>query len=312
MRLRVWERVRVWGLGILLLAATAAVSVRAAPVAAQEWEPVAPFQIADNIYYVGNSQIAVYLITGPEGHILLDTGYESMVPEVVASIEALGFSPTDIRFIASSMAQLDHVGGHAAMKELTGAEIIVVPGDIEALESGGVTDPILGQANRFPAVQVDRELMDAEAVVLGDFEMISYVTAGHTMGCTSWTMPVTVDGVNRTAVFVCDMSVPEGARLVDPNASYPGISQDYRRSFQLLRRPGCDVFLGPYPAMFGLEEKLAAMQAGAAENPFVDPEGCVAYVDQAEAAFLARLAEEGGDPGTPSAPAAPSSPFPGE
>jgi len=293
-------RLRFVGLGIVLFAASAVVPLGTSQAAAQDWEPVAPFQVADNIYFVGNSQIAVYLITGPDGHILLDTGYESMVPEVVASIEALGFSPTDIRFIASSHAHFDHVGGHAAMKALTGAEIIAVPGDLETLEAGGVTDPVLGERNRFPPVEVDRELMDAEAVVLGDFEMIAYVTAGHTAGCTSWTMRADVDGVERTVVFVCSLSILGGTRLLDPNASYRGIGQDYRRSVQLLRSSGCEVFLGPHGSFFNLDEKLAALQAGAAENPFVDPEGCAAYVNQAEETFLSRLAEEGGtDPAPP-------------
>jgi metallo-beta-lactamase class B len=250
--------------------------------------------VADNVYFVGNSRIAVWLITGSEGHILLDTGYEDMVPEVVASIEALGFSPTDIRFIASSHAHFDHVGGHAAMKELTGAEVMAVPGDLETLEAGGITDPVLGERNRFPPVEVDRELMDAEAVVVGDFEMISYVTAGHTAGCTSWTMRAVVDGVERTVVFVCSLSILDGTRLIDPNASYRGIAQDYRRSVQLLRNSGCEVFLGPHGSFFNLDEKLAAVQAGAASSPFVDPDGCMAYVDRAEERFNTALAEEQG------------------
>lgn len=265
-------------------------------LAAQRVQPVDPFRIADNLYFVGNSDIAVYLITGPEGNILLDTGYDYMAPQVVSSIQALGFDVADIRLILNSHAHFDHAGGHASMKESTGAQVLASAGDVPMLEAGGVGDPVLGGSSDFPPVHVDRVLADGEVVRLGDIEMVANLTPGHTEGCTSWSMQVVIDGVPRNAVFICSLTILGPARLSGPDASYPGIADDFRRSFEVLAGLGCEVFLASHSGFFGMTRKLEAMRSGGEANPFVDPEGCLSFVGRAERRFLARLSEEAGRP----------------
>jgi metallo-beta-lactamase class B len=262
---------------------------------AQDPTAVEPFLIADNLYYVGDSDVAVYLVVGSEGHVLLDTGYDRMVPQVVSSIEALGFDPADIELILNSHAHLDHAGGHAAMKARTGGLVLANAGDVRVLEAGGLGDPVLGDRAPFPPVSVDRVLEDGERVRLGDIEMAANRTGGHTEGCTSWSMEVDVDGVARTAVFICSLSILGPARLTGPDASYPGVADDYRASYATLRGLGCDVFLASHAGFFDLEAKRAALRAGLDSNPFHDPDGCAGFIDRAERTFLERLeAEVGG------------------
>jgi metallo-beta-lactamase class B len=265
-------------------------------LAAQAIHPVAPFRIADNLYFVGNSYIGVYLITGSEGDILLDVGYDYMVPQVISSIEELGFDVDDVRIILNSHAHYDHAGGIAEMKERTGAQFLASAPDVPLLERGGVRDPVYGDTLSFPPVHPDRVLSPGEVVRLGDIEMVANLTPGHTAGCTSWSMRVMADGGPRTAVFICSLSLPAGTRLTGSDASYPGIADDYRTSFEVLRGLGCEVFLGSHSIFFGLERKLAVMKAGAEVNPFIDAEGCSAFVDNAERAFERQLSAEGGGP----------------
>src|SRR6187402_1415759 len=92
--------------------------------------PVPPRHLVGNIYYVGASGVSSYLITTPEGHILLDTGFEDTVPIIQHGVEQLGFKLSDIKFILSSHAHIDHTGGHAAMKRLVpGATIVASEAD---------------------------------------------------------------------------------------------------------------------------------------------------------------------------------------
>ena len=52
----------------------------------KKWEswnaPFKPFRLIGNIHYVGASGISSFLITTPEGHILMDSGFETTVPRM--------------------------------------------------------------------------------------------------------------------------------------------------------------------------------------------------------------------------------------
>lgn len=280
---------RAWAWALL---ATASVASTPASAVAQATRPVEPFKVAGNIYFVGDSDIAVFLLAGSGGLILLDTGYREMLPQVISSIERLGFDVDDIKIILNSHAHFDHAGGHAALEARTGAQVMAMQGDVAMLEAGGVGDPVLGATGTFPPVHVDRVLHDGDVVQLGDIRMVANLTAGHTEGCTSWSTQVTVDGQQRTAVFICSLTILPGVRLTGASPTFLGIVDAYRRSYSVLRNLHCEVFLASHSAFFGLARKLEAVKAGAATNPFVDPDGCAAYIDRGEAQLEARLARE--------------------
>src|SRR5215831_3728849 len=195
--------------------------------------PFKPFRIIGNIYYVGTAGISSFLITTPQGHILMDTGFEMTVPRITNNLAVLGFRLQDIKILLSSHAHLDHTGGHAMMKSLTGARICISEADGALLASGGTTDftPYSTNMVAYPAVAADRLLRDGETVSLGGVTLVCHLTPGHTKGCTTWTMDVQEEGRTYQVLFFGSTTVLDGVRLVN-NPKYPGIAENYAATFK--------------------------------------------------------------------------------
>ncbi|MFL6201747.1 MAG: subclass B3 metallo-beta-lactamase, partial [Thermoanaerobaculia bacterium] len=259
-------------------------------------QPVEPFRIAGNLYYVGASDIASYLVATPEGHILLDGGFVETVPLIRESVRKLGFRIEDVKILLNTHAHYDHAGGLAALKALTGAKLHASEADAPALARGGKDDPVLGDQLLFPPVQADRLVKDGDTVTLGGSTLTAHLTPGHTAGCTTWTMKV--NGLN--AVIVCSTSILPTAKL-GAEPSYPGIAEDYARTFRTLRGLPCDVFLAAHGSFYNLKEKSERLKKGGGANPFVDPDGYRSYLDRSEKTFQERLAKDR-DVSTPPAP----------
>lgn len=263
-----------------------------APLTADEirWNaPAEPFRIAANLYYVGTADLASYLIADPEGMILLDGGLEASAPQILANIRTLGFDPKRVKYLLNSQAHSDHAGGLAALKAATGAQMLASPADAALLERGGTGDPQWGDDMPYPAVKVDGRLRDGAVVTVGAARITAHFTPGHTPGCTSWSLPLRVDGKRAQALFICGASAP-GYRLVG-NPAYPWIMDDFRRSFAAWRKLPCDVFLGAHASYFDMAEKRARMAEGK-PNPFVDPAGCRAFLTRADQNIRAQAAKE--------------------
>ena len=238
-----------------------------------------PFRIADNLYHVGASDSAVYLIVGKDGMILLDGGFPEDAEAVLTNVRKLGFDPRRIRYLLNSQAHQDHAGGLAALRARTGAAMLASAGDKALLERGGAGDFAFGDRLPFPPVRVDRVVADGETVSVGGAAVTAHLTPGHTKGCTSWSMRARDGRRVRDALFICGASAP-GYRLVG-NPDYPNVMGDFRASFAKWRRLPCQLFLGAHGSYFGLEGKRARMEPGKA-NPFVDPAGCRKFLSDAE------------------------------
>jgi metallo-beta-lactamase class B len=274
-------------LGVLLL-----LSPRLNAQTNPDWTtPIAPFRIAGNLYYVGGKDLASYLIVTPEGDILINSSLETSVPMIRSSLEQLGFKFTDIKVLLISHAHFDHDAGSAELIKETGAKYMVMDGDVSVVESGGATDFAYGK-DTYPPAKVNRVLHDGDEVKLGGTVLVAHKTAGHTRGCTTWTMQVTEAGRPLNVVIVGSWNVNPGWRLVDrpgQPASYPGITADYRRTFATLKALQCDVFLGAHGAYFGMLAKLDRIKAGAKENVWIDTRGYQDAVAEREQAFEKEL-----------------------
>lgn len=253
-------------------------------------QPVAPFRIIGNLYYVGASDVTSYLVSTPEGLILLDSGYAETVPQVEANIKALGFKLGDVKILLNSHAHFDHAGGLAELKRQTHAELEVSAADATLMARGGLGDPNYGDRFHYELVQADKLLQDGDKVELGGVTMTAHLTPGHTPGCTTWTMQVMEAGKPYNVVFLCSVTTP-GYQLVN-NPRYPNIVADFTHSFAVLKALPCDVFLGAHGGYYDLQGKLARLQRHEPGNPFVDPQGYRKYLDGAEASFNAELAEQ--------------------
>ncbi len=240
-----------------------------------DWdEPFPPYKIIGNVYYVGTKGLASFLITTPEGNILINSDFERNVPTIRASVGKLGFRFGDTKILLGSHAHGDHMQGDAMVKELTGARVMAMAEDVPALEKmqpGNKVHPI------------DKVLHDGDQVTPGGATLMAHLTPGHTKGCTTWTMKVQDGGKAYDVVIVGSVNVNQGVLLVG-NKEYPQIANDYLRTFKILQALPVDVFLGAHGNYYGMEAKYARMQAGG-PNTFIDPDGYHAYLAERQRAF---------------------------
>jgi metallo-beta-lactamase class B len=259
----------------------------------QSWsQPFPAHRIIGNVYYVGTRGLASYLITTPEGHILINSSLESSVPMIRASTEKLGFRFSDVKILLVSHAHWDHNAGSALVKQLTGAKYMVMEQDVAVTEDGGKSDFRYGNVpgSRYMPTKVDHALHDGEEVRLGGAVLTAHLTPGHTKGCTTWTMKVQEGGKIYNVVIVGSPNVNPGYKLVN-NPLYPQIAEDYIQTFRVLKSLPCDVFLGAHGNYYDMESKFARLKPHS-PKVFIDPDGYRSYVAEREQAFLRALAEQ--------------------
>jgi metallo-beta-lactamase class B len=234
-----------------------------------------PHKVIGNIYYVGTRTLSSYLITTAQGHILINSTYERNLPVIQKSVADLGFRFSDIKILIGTHAHGDHQEGDAAVKAATGAQVMVMEQDVpqlQAIKPGGKEHPI------------DWTISDGEGVELGGVKLTAHLTAGHTRGCTTWTMPVQDGGRTYNVVFACSLRAP--------GTISPEVAAEFDTTYPKFRALPCDVPLGDHPAQYNMIEKHAKLASGGA-NPFVDPANCTVEADIQEAMFKATLAEQG-------------------
>lgn len=261
--------------------------------------PAEPYKIIDNVYYVGTEGLASFLVTSPNGHVLVNSALAEATPLLKANIDKLGFKLTDIKYLLSTEAHYDHAGGWADLKKATGAQLVASAADKPLLESGTYPGQEDNAALKFPPVQVDRVVVNGEKITIPDtvnkgrakrdLTLIAYMTPGHTPGCTSWTTITREQKWNHTVVFFCSMSI--APNRVAGSLTYPGIVDDYRKTFGVAKGIVADVFLAPHTEMFKMVDKVPNVGKYGV-NPFVKAGEFHAYVRDAEKAFNEGLARQ--------------------
>ena len=250
--------------------------------------PAEPFRIAGNLYYVGANNVSAFLVTGPEGHVVLDGGYPNTGPMIIASIAQLGFDIKDVKVLLNSIPRRDHAGGLAALQQASGARLWASESSAAAIASGG-DDPDIALPIRtlvqigilgFPPARVDHRFKDGDTIHVGPVALTAHITGGSTRGCTSWSFPVRDAERVLNVVSACPLeAAPRGMR-------YPEQLADLERSIRVLRSLPVDIWVTSGSRAWGRYRKFAASQT--AQNPvdaFIDPEGYRAYIDSAEAEF---------------------------
>lgn len=286
-----WVLVAALVAAVLVLLLSPSARVNLYSIFMRDNRPVAPFEIAPGLYYVGASDVSVFALTSSDGIILIDAGYEGTAARVPENLRALDLDPARVRILLNTHAHMDHAAGFAELKSLTGAQLYASPRDAALLESGGRGDFFLGDWMTYPPVSVEHRLYDGEVVRLGERALTAHFTPGHTKGCTSWSFPLEVDGHERQALVLCSLSTLR-YRLVD-NPEYPEIAADYLHTYDVLRGLPCEVFLGAHGSWFDLRRKMQELARRPSPNPFVDPAGCRTFIDDNERKFHALLAAAG-------------------
>ena len=255
--------------------------------------PYAPFKIADGLYYVGASDYSSYLIVTKAGLVVIDGGDAPTGHQVVQNIRALGFDTAKIKILLNTHEHFDHAAGLAEVKRAAAPDVkfYASQADGTIVGNGGKGDPFIkGARFEYEPVKPDVIVKDGDKVRLGALTLTAHITGGHTKGCTTWTFPVTVAGKTRQALDLCSASVLPGYKLGKVE-TYPGQTADYEHSFAAWRALPCEVFIASHGAFYNMQAKRKLLDAGKTDA-FVDPAGCRAFVDGAEARFKAELAKQ--------------------
>ena len=250
-------------------------------------QPVTPFKIIDNIYYVGASDVTSYLITTSQGMILVDGGFAETAPQIEKNIATLGFKLSDVKIILNGHAHPDHAGGLATLKRDSGAKFEAMSEEIQPLEHEGQGTFYRGNRKLFESINVDRALHDGDTVQLGDTKLVAHLTAGHTPGCTTWTTNAHDGRRSLAVVFACQVTLPDMPLV--KNDLYPSIADDFAHTFATLASLPCDVFLAEHGSAYDLQGKIATLNSGAAKNPFINAKGYRDFVSASKADFQKAL-----------------------
>jgi metallo-beta-lactamase class B len=273
---------------LTLLVALAGLAMGQADPTSRSWnKPVPPFRIAGNLYYIGATEIGSFLITTPEGHILLDGGFVETAPQIEENIARLGFRLADVKILLNSHAHYDHAGGLAELKRKTGAKVIASARDAELLRIGGHGDFRFADTLTFPPVEVDRIIGDGESIELGGQKLTALLTPGHTKGNTTWTTKIS-DGAKSYDVVFAGSPTALDYQLVGKE-SYPGIAADFEKTFTVLKKLPCDIFLSDHGSFFSSEQKRERLARGEKTNPFIDPDGYKRFVTEYEKEFRQKV-----------------------
>jgi metallo-beta-lactamase class B len=251
-----------------------------------EWDkPAPPVRIHGNTYLVGTCGIASILVTGTDGHILIDGGTQTGAEAIARNIERLGFRLQDVKILLHSHEHFDHVGGIGRLQQLTGAQLIASPNAAAVFETGvaGPGDPQAGMHPPFPTARVDRVIRHGETVRLGNLMLTAIETKGHTHGALSWHWGSCDGGICRRIVYADSLSPVsrEGYLFSD----HPGALEAFRRSIERIRALECDILLTPHPSASGMVDRLGRASM---ENS----DGCRDYAADVGRRLDERLAKE--------------------
>ncbi|MBN9296335.1 MAG: subclass B3 metallo-beta-lactamase [Filimonas sp.] len=250
-----------------------------------------PFRIVGNLYYVGTYDLACYLVTTPQGHILINTGVGSSAPMIRKHVEKLGFKFSDIKILLATHAHFDHVGAMAAVKKLTGAQMMINAEDADVLADGGNSDYVMGgKGPSFLPVKADRLLHDHDTVKLGGMNIVVLDHPGHTAGANSFLLDVK-DEKRTYRVLIANMpSVLDETNLAGMPL-YPTVAKDYAYTYKAMRALQFDLWVASHASQFDLQKKHPA---GSAYNPeaFNDRAGYDKLLGELEKKYLRKLKEK--------------------
>jgi metallo-beta-lactamase class B len=280
-------------IAVAACAAAVFAQARSAPAQSEEWtRPFPPFRMIGNIYWVGSYDLSTYLITSPQGHILVNTGVGDTAQKIKASVEQLGFKMSDVKVLTATHGHYDHVAGMAELKRMTGAALVISAPDKELLDSGGKADFRFGETPgaRFEPATVDRTFKNGETIVVGSTTLTAHLSAGHTKGATSFTTEVRENGKTYRVVIANMGSINPGVKVTGM-PGYSGITTDYANTFMMQKEMKIDVWLASHAGQFRMHDKY---KPGDPYNPdrFVDPKGFLEAVQRLEKNYLDQLAKE--------------------
>jgi len=223
------------------------VTAEKVPFWREPWKLQAPaFEIADGLYYVGNSNVSAHLLRTSEALVLIDTAFAETSYLLTESIRQVGYDPADIDLIIHSHGHIDHCGATRRMQELSGA--------------GDVID-------------------------CGDTQIQCHLTPGHTPGVITYTLEVEVDGERMLAGMFGGPGMWTLTDQYREDQGYPENREDFGRSLEYLRELPVQMWLGAHPGQNDTLGKYERLAGGESPSPFVDADGWLAWVEKMQRDF---------------------------
>jgi metallo-beta-lactamase class B len=221
-----------------------------------EWsKDYPPFRMAGNLYFVGTYDLGCFLITTPQGHILINTGLATSTPMIKKHIEALGFKFKDIRTLLTMQAHFDHAGAMAEIKKLTGATLMVNAADASVMADGGASDYAFGgKGSLFTPVKADRLLHDGDTISLGGTTIKLLHHPGHTKGSCSYLLNVKDDKRTYRVLLANMPSVVTDIKKAKAS-TYPEIEKDYNYTFGAMKKIQFDLWMPAHVSQFDFHKK---------------------------------------------------------
>lgn len=258
------------------------------PAAWQRSHP--PFRVIGNVYGVGGFDLASYLITSADGHILINTSIEGSIEDISANIGALGYDIADVKILLSMQSHFDHTADLARIKEETGAKMYATAPDVRVLEDGGFSDPHFGGFETFRPIKVDKIVSDGEVIELGDIKLTVHYHPGHTEGSSSYAMAVQENGKIYHVLIANMGTINPGKKLV-VEPTYPGVAEDFAYTYRTQKAMPVDIWVAAHKSQYGFYYKYDPSKPYSPDT-FVDPQGFVDAVKQLEASYRVQLQQE--------------------
>jgi len=252
-----------------------------------DWNrPAPPVRLHGNTYFVGTCGISAILVTGKDGHVLIDGGTAEGGELIANNIRRLGFKLSDVRYILSSHEHFDHVGGLSRLRDLTSADVVASAKAADVLRTGraAADDPQNGVLQNFAPVSVARTVRDGNSIRVGATQLTAYETPGHTAGALSWQWVSCDGGVCRTFVYADSLSPVRAPAY--RYSDHPAWAAAFRQSIAKVSSLECDILLTPHPSASSFRTRVAG------GGPLLDSQGCKAYAAAKTKALDERRAKE--------------------
>lgn len=252
-----------------------------------DWDKQGPaFRLFGNSYYVGTCGISAILITGDQGHVLIDGSTEAGADVIIKNIQSLGIPLKDIKWLLHTHEHFDHVAGLAKLQQLSGAKLLASPQAAPVLRTGitAEADPQAGTHDPFPPARVDGLITDNQALTLGNLELTPVATPGHTPGALSWQWQSCENGQCLTLVYSDTLSPV--SRDDYHFSDHPQYLDRYRQSINTLATLDCQLLVTPHPSASKMRDRLMS------EEGLINIEACSGYARKVSKWLDKRLAKE--------------------
>ncbi|MCH5487758.1 MBL fold metallo-hydrolase [Pseudomonas syringae] len=213
-----------------------------------------PMKVFDNLYFVGTSGVASWVIKTSEGLIVIDALNNDHESEkyIEGGLVKLGLDPKDIRYLLITHGHGDHYGGQRYIVDKYKPKVIMSELDWQELEKPKLefSNPRWGNPPKR-----DIAVNDGEQLKLGDTTVELYVTPGHTPGTLSLFFPVYDNGIPHEVAFWGGTGLNFGP-IKERIRTYSSSAERFRT---LARVRGADIFMSNHPARDGALDSMKAL-----------------------------------------------------